>query len=108
MQKETKVINEVSYIVCQSIGIPRSIFEDSRKTYMKPECPHRIRILGIQKMSRQSMQRMRATLTGEEMPKLVEIAKERSYELYQLKYDTQLEVLSMLLKLKDQMERDND
>jgi hypothetical protein len=60
------------------------------------------------KMSRLSMQKMRASLTGEEVPKLPEIAKERSYEIYQQKYDTQLEVLGMLIKIKDRMTKDGD
>ena len=70
---------------------------------MKPECPYRLELLHIMKMSEHTMKKMRADLTGDEVPKLVEIAKERSYELYQQKYDTQLEVLGMLTKLRDRM-----
>ena len=49
------------------------------------------------------MQKMLAELTGDEVPKPVEITKERCYELYQQKYDTHLEVVGKLTKLKEWM-----
>lgn len=87
-QKESRLTDEIGFIVCQSIGIPVELFAESRKIYMDGKSPHRKECISITKMNRLSMQKMRVALTGEELPKLAEMTKERSYELYQQKNDT--------------------
>ena len=41
-QKDAEIIDEVSSFVCESIGFPVSIFNDSRKNYMHPKSPYRL------------------------------------------------------------------